>query len=788
VFDSCRCVHDSRWAAVYKGELAAGSPDELVASAVVSRTRPEGRRRPSFSALALLLFVGVTAALWIVGRGAPYTYDAPASYLIYLEGYNAATFPGLNPLLGDTAASPDAAAHPAYAAQSPDLFARLISQAFIRANIGDVRAQEAFAIALTAAALLFAVRVLNRMAGTAIAATTIALFAMHYIGFLSWTFSLAVALDFLLFWANLYLLQRYLDRPTRLRLAAAAAGVVAISLHDPTLGAFVVLIELFCVWQLRIPVRNRLSLSVAIGLAAGLTLAAWAALLSVLLGPAVASITWSQSVGDPQSIGAAYRAMFGLGHGAVILVIYPLLVLEIVGLAWPRLRSLDLSVPLAISVAIVASLWLDRSTALIGDWEPVGSVPIVYIGLWVALAALLLIIALRLAKARPVIHPSNGASARVEVVTTRVFIVAVGLAAVVLTLSPIGDFVPRFIARYQPSLVFVEDLILATVLVALVRRIHWRSPRSFESAVALVGVVALGSYWLAYQGKLALRYPPTEVSLASTLRGNASLAGASFVAAPDLVPVVWYYTRGRAQSAEATSATPVRADFLVCATECPEQSTLPLQAWAYTINPPGGLIQTPHFQVYELPVCETPDAPVACAPWSLADAPPVLDPIGGESSAHVALAVTQTDTGEVAHVSYTATPSAGSPRVDAVVRLYALRTDGGWCPLGEITGRTDFPLPNLSSGRLRAAVIPRSSTYGAGLEYLSDPVDIRVKRVITLPDIKSGGVQQVVAESLQEAEQKALAAGTWNQAAGTYGNVSVAVLNRYPAAETLCRQ
>src|SRR5262249_46810156 len=156
-----------------------------------------------------VFFLGVTAALCVIGNGIPYGYDGAESYLSYLEGYNAATFPGLNPLLADTAASPDPAAHPLYAPDSQGLFARLVSQAFIHVGISDIGAQEAFAVAVTVAALLFAIGVLNRMGGPLLAATTIALFALHYIGFLSWTFSLPVALGVLLFWGNLYLLQRY---------------------------------------------------------------------------------------------------------------------------------------------------------------------------------------------------------------------------------------------------------------------------------------------------------------------------------------------------------------------------------------------------------------------------------------------------------------------------------------------------------------------------------------------------------------------------------------------------
>jgi hypothetical protein len=50
----------------------------------------------------------------------------------------------------------------------------------------------------------------------------------------------------------------------------------------------------------------------------------------------------------------------------------------------------------------------------------------------------------------------------------------------------------------------------------------------------------------------------------------------------------------------------------------------------------------------------------------------------------------------------------------------------------------------------------------------SDQVRIGLSS-FTLPDIQKGGVQQIVAASLDEAERIGLAAGTWNPSAGTLG-------------------
>jgi hypothetical protein len=760
------------------------------------------------------LFVSVSAVLWLIGSGVPYANDGSESYTTYLEGYNAATFQGINPLIADVAASPHAADHPDYAPSATSLFARVISQLFIRIGMNDMRAHDAFAIAVAALGLFVALRVLDRMGGTALAVTTVVLFALHYIGIQSWVNSLPVALDFLLFWGNLLLLQRYLERTTPARLTLAAVGIAAAFLHNQTFGAFVLLTELFAVWQVGGPRITRAAFTVATGLAAIVALAAWETMLALTLGPTAVSTAWPPTLGDLQVFQSAFRNMVGLGQGALALLIYSFLMLEIVRLAWQqfarsfpvpnidRLGSGDLSLLLVVSFSIAACLWIDRSTSLISDWELRPGIPIVHIGLLAVLGALLVLIGVRLSQSKrsagrdnqepPEVSasatPHTDSVAAPAAITPRVYIVAVGCAAIVMALFSVGDFVPRYLSTYRPSLVFVEDVILAIVLLALLRRIRWRGPWSLEAVAALTALVVLGSYWLAFQGKLALRYPPTETGLAALLRNNASLEAASFIAEPDTYPVVWYYTRGRVEPAQSpgTSARPVEAQFFVCTNGCDVWRPVLSTAAVYATGP-GNSTAPPPYVMYALPNCQSSVAQFACAPLSSTNIPPVLDASGPSGSPPVALILSQSDAGEHAHVTYKYSQAAGLPEVGSVVRLYVMRSDASWCLLDDVAGQTDLQLPRLSSGQFRAGVIPRSAQAN-GSEYFSDPVEFRPKAIVTLPDTRNGGAQEILAESLEDAEQIALANGTWVPSAGTLGTDSVTRFNLYPSADTLCRQ
>jgi hypothetical protein len=107
--------------------------------------------------------------------------------------------------------------------------------------------------------------------------------------------------------------------------------------------------------------------------------------------------------------------------------------------------------------------------------------------------------------------------------------------------------------------------------------------------------------------------------------------------------------------------------------------------------------------------------------------------------------------------------------------------------IDETAGSRDIHFSPPSGGPFRAAVIPRS-TMAIGQPYFSDSVQVQTVSVVRLPNTRDGGVQEIEANSLDEAEQVASAAGTWNPAAGTLGPDSRALRVEAPTANQQCRR
>jgi len=282
--------------------------------------------------------------------------------------------------------------------------------------------------------------------------------------------------------------------------------------------------------------------------------------------------------------------------------------------------------------------------------------------------------------------------------------------------------------------------------------------------------------------------------VATALRANVALAGADFVA-PDLPQVVWYYTRGRALSADS-APRPSQA-FVVCA-HAPIDAPATVDALApipCAANSAGAgriLAQAPDYLISAVPPCATlegssADTRTGCGPQ--ASAPPTLDPLGNVADAsRVDLTITLDPTESLAHVEYQYAQTAGTPEAESVVRLYVFKTKpiASWCLIDETAGSSDIHFPPTAAGQFRAAVIPRS-TLAAGNTYFSDAQDVHSPYVFDLPNVRDGGVQHITAYTLEEAEQEALIEGTWNRSAGTLGPDSRTALVDAPSADHLCR-
>jgi hypothetical protein len=755
----------------------------------------------------VLALASCSLLTWVLGNGIPYGYDSSGTYLTYRAAYNATTFPGEGPLVADVSVSPEAAAHPTYDLDRPNVLGQLSSQLLMRAGVSDLRVYTALAIAIAVFGVVLAVKVLTRLGGAALAATTGLLFALQYVGVLSWTTNLQTALYFPLFWGSIYLLERYVERPSRARLIALATGIAVVCVHDVALGAFVLLTVLFLAWQLptapspsgrgfikgvrATSSRDKLGVTFAAIAGAGVALA----VLVVVAGPGVLAALLPRAMGDNwREIPSAYRALFGLGQGALMVLVYGVLLAELVGIAGSRLPVVlacrrDLGMLLAIALVIAAVLWLDHPSAMLDDWEPFPGRPIIHVALWLALVGLLIAVGIGLMRGRQLLPDLLAVDGAPDGLTARSFVVAVGLAALALSVVSVANFTDTFIRTYQPALVFLEDAILAAFGLALFNMIREAGRWSVPS-VALAGVLlVLGSYWLVYQAKLAVRFPPKEIGVATALRGNALLAGADFYT-PDLPQIVWYYTRG--QLVSPGSGLQGSRSFAVCA-RIPADLPGPTPC-ERLIQPPGdasrSFVATGDYLIVARPSCGMPgaSAPVTgtgCGPQP--GSPPTLVPLTSAPNAPVVkLTVTLDPTASLAHVEYTYAQAAGTPESDSIVRLYVLRSGGGSCLLDETAGSADIRFPPTSAGQFRAAVIPRS-TLAVGEPYFSEAAQVESPYVVDLPNTRDGGTQQIPADSLEDAEQKALAAGTWNPSAGTLGPESRHRRVEAPTADNLCR-
>ena len=151
------------------------------------------------------------------------------------------------------------------------------------------------------------------------------------------------------------------------------------------------------------------------------------------------------------------------------------------------------------------------------------------------------------------------------------------------------------------------------------------------------------------------------------------------------------------------------------------------------------------------------------------------------------LTVTLQPTQSLAHVDYQYAQAAGTPEADSILRLYVLRSSGSWCMIEEAVGSHDLHFPPASAGQFRAAVIPRSA-LAIGQPYFSDSLQVQTPFVIDLPNTRDGGVQQIQADSIEQAQQQALAAGTWNPGAGRLGPDSKHLFVEAATADQQCRR
>jgi hypothetical protein len=555
----------------------------------------------------LILFVAVSLALWVSGNGIPFGYDAIEVYYTYLIGYNGATFPNVNPLMADLAVSPDSTAHPYYYTHHPNLFAHLLSQGLIRAGVANLPAHNLVAIGIMAAGLFWAARVLRKLGGPPLAAATLLVFSFHYVGVITWSNHLLRAMAFPLFWLNVYAVQRYVEQPSRRHLAWSMLGAFAVFLNDLTLGPYLLVVVILLVWQTGRSFRQKAVFSILCCLAAGAALGIWLTVLVSTLGWSVVSqdIAYTyvgrnntELISNPGAVASFYRnnnivfwgsfvpsgnrlalireaysTAFTLGHGALVLLLYPLSLGILLGTVLHRLlgrgRRFGSERLIAVAAVIVAAIkvalsW--RVPGLLPSWG-LGGVPGPVVGAIAVVVVLGLVTSGWPARRREVGTPDrhSGANERiaglsrvtsVPTITLRNYIVAMVGATLLMTYGWLGGFTAGLVWGYKPGLVFLEDVVLAAVLVWLAKALATTSwPRVPRAAAGLV-LVGILTYWLAYQVKQLHRYPPTEIAIAPILRGNESLKGTTFVAG-GVHHIIWYYIGGRAHHIPGPDQNPL---------------------------------------------------------------------------------------------------------------------------------------------------------------------------------------------------------------------------------------
>jgi hypothetical protein len=144
------------------------------------------------------------------------------------------------------------------------------------------------------------------------------------------------------------------------------------------------------------------------------------------------------------------------------------------------------------------------------------------------------------------------------------------------------------------------------------------------------------------------------------------------------------------------------------------------------------------------------------------DYPPYLKPLAGPTNdTRVDTNVQHSPAGFQIRPQFDAVQQAGTPLLPPVLRLYYGEDQS--CVLAETTDAPGFDLPPQFNGTVRVSVRPRTAT-AVGQEVFGKPVVIGFRRFM-LPDTQSGGMQDIQAASIEDAEKIAQSRGTWAPAA-----------------------
>ena len=416
-----------------------------------------------------------------------------------------------------------------------------------------------------------------------------------------------------------------------------------------------------------------------------------------------------------------------------------------------------------------------------------------------------------------------------------------------------GYVLNDYLGRTAPLTVYGRDVAIAIAFFVLgtlgVRAARGLYAPGAIRALAATGAAAMllvvGGYWLNLQREFIQLLPPTHDAFLAQL-SQPPFRGASFATNVNPAPIAaqtdqWAYTDQTLGGGEValgqdgysvardysylwladaqTNPAYARPDYYLCVIP----QNLDTVARRLAGLQQGGCGQLGVVRLAGKDVNFPHDSVVAQDPsgldnWTIVrldwNYPPYLVPSDASGSASPQTLVGANVQGDDAHwfvkPSYTSVQQTGEAQQPALLRLYmaGART----CLISSTDDPDGFSLPASFSNLVILSVTPRT-TGAVGQENFSAPFyvgaasyllpDARTgayRRIhatsiqdaeqqaaaagtwdaagtvglsfFTLPDIQSGGAQQVLARSIDEAEQVAEAAGTWNQKAGTFGITS----------------
>ncbi|MBV9597050.1 MAG: hypothetical protein JOZ87_09300 [Chloroflexi bacterium] len=368
-----------------------------------------------------------------------------------------------------------------------------------------------------------------------------------------------------------------------------------------------------------------------------------------------------------------------------------------------------------------------------------------------------------------------------------------------------GYVVSDYLERLAPLAVYLRDVAIAITVLVLgsaairVSRLAG-APRGVRPLLALgaaVPLVLFGAYWLNLQREYLGLLPPTTYAFLSQL-SQPPFQGASFATNVYPAPVAaqtgqWAYTdqslgRGEVNLTDGgymvardydylwvadASSNPAYAkpDYFVCATPLNLKIVADrLTGTRFDCSRLGLVTLAGKDQVFphERVVATDPTGrngwQILRLDWTYPAYLARVQGLPGQADdTRVRVSVNRDDATWVVQPDYEWRQQEDLPQAPARLRLYATGLDE--CLIAETNDASSFVLPISFSNLVRVSVTPRTSNT-AGAEYFSEPFVIGEATYI-LPDIRTGGAQQITATSLEEAEQHARDAGTWTPEAST---------------------